>query len=173
MEKGLIIIYTGDGKGKTTAALGQAFRAIGHGMKICIIQFVKGKRQTGEIITAEKFKKLLEFHIKGRGFIYNTENMEKHLKAGKEAWEFAKKKISSDKYDIIILDELTYLIKYDIVKESEILSAIKDKPEKLHIIITGRDASEGLIKSADLVSEIKNIKHPIQKGIKAQKGIEF
>jgi len=173
MKKGLIIIYTGDGKGKTTAALGQAFRAIGHGMKICIIQFVKEKRQTGEMITAGKFKKLLEVHIKGRGFIYDTKNMEQHLKAGKEAWEFAKKKISSNKYDIIILDELTYLIKYDIVKESEILSAIKDKPEKLHIIITGRDASKDLIKSADLVSEIKNVKHPFQKGVKAQKGIEF
>jgi len=173
MKKGLIILYTGAGKGKTSAALGQIFRAIGHGMKICMIQFVKGRWKTGEMKTAEKFSDLLEFHIKGRGFIFNSKNVDKHIKAGKDAWEFAKKKIFSDKYELIVLDELTYLIKYKIFKEDEILQVLRNKPKRLHILITGRDATEGLIESSDIVSKIENIKHPFQKGIKAQKGIEF
>ena len=173
MKKGFIIIFTGDGKGKTTAALGQVFRALGHGMRICVIQFIKGKWKSGEMIFAEKFSDLLEFYIKGKGFIYNSKNLEEHKKAGKDAWEFAKKKIFSEKYDMIVLDELTYLIKYNIINESEILSVLEEKPEGLHILVTGSDASKSLIELADLVSEVKNIKHPFQKGIKAQKGIEF
>ena len=173
MRKGLIILYTGNGKGKTTAALGQIFRAIGHGMKICMIQFIKGKWKTGEIKTAEKFSDLLEFHIMGKGFTFESKNLAKHIKAGKDAWEFAKGKIFSDKYDLIVLDELTYLIKYKIIKEDEILLILRNKPKSLHILITGRDATKGLIESSDIVSKIENIKHSFQKGIKAQKGIEF
>lgn len=173
MRKGLIILYTGAGKGKTSAALGQIFRAIGHGMKICMIQFIKGRWKTGEMKTAEKFPDLLEFHIKGKGFTFNSKKIDKHIKAGKDAWEFAKKKIFSDKYELIVLDELTYLIKYKIIKEDEILIVLRNKPKRLHILITGRDATEGLIESSDIVSKIENVKHPFQKGIKAQKGIEF
>jgi len=173
VSKGLIILYTGAGKGKTSAALGQIFRAIGHGMKICMIQFVKGRWKTGEMKTAEKLSDLLEFHVKGRGFIFNSKNIEKHIKAGKDAWEFAKKKIFSDKYELIVLDELTYLIKYKIFKEDEILLVLRNKPKRLHVVITGRDATEGLIESSDIVSKIENMKHSFQKGIKGQKGIEF
>ena len=173
MKKGLIILFTGDGKGKTSAVLGQVFRAIGHGMKICMIQFVKGKWKTGEMKTAEKFSDLLEFHIMGKGFTFNSANRDKHIKAGKDAWEFAKKRIFSDKYEIVVLDELTYLIKYKIIKEEELLLILRNKPKRLHIFITGRDATKGLIESSDLVSKIENIKHPFQKGINAQKGIEF
>lgn len=173
MDTGLIYLYTGDGAGKSSAAFGHIFRALGHNWKICMIQFVKSVRSTGEKKTAEKFSGLLEFHVKGKGFTYSSKDKDKHIKAAREAWEFAKEKISSDAYNLIILDELTYLIKYNIIGEDDIISALKNKPQRLHIIITGRDAGNGLIEAADLVSDIKNVKHPYDTGVKAQKGIEY
>jgi cob(I)alamin adenosyltransferase len=173
MGKGLIILNTGNGKGKTTSALGQIFRALGHNWKICMIQFIKRKENLGETKTAKKFSKQLEFHFKGKGYIFSSKDKPKHIKSAKDAWKFAKEKIFSDKYDLIVLDELTYLIKYKFIEENEIISVLKNKPERLNIIITGRYASKGLIETADLVSKIYNIKHPFQKGIKAQKGIEY
>ena len=173
MDIGLIYLYTGDGAGKTTAALGHIFRALGHKWKICMIQFLKSARATGETKTAKVFSELLEFHIKGKGFTYSSEDKKEHIKAAQDAWEFAKRKIESGAYNLIVLDELTYLIKYNIIAESEIISVLKNKPKNLHIIITGRDASEGLIETADLVSKIENVKHPYDLGLKAQKGIEF
>jgi cob(I)alamin adenosyltransferase len=173
MRKGIIILNTGNGKGKTTSALGQIFRALGHNWKICMIQFIKRKENLGETKTAKKFSKQLEFHFKGKGYIFSSKDRPKHIKSAKDAWKFAKEKIFSDKYDLIVLDELTYLIKYKFIEENEIISVLKNKPERLNIIITGRYASKGLIETADLVSKIYNIKHPFQKGIKAQKGIEY
>ena len=173
MDTGLIYLYTGDGAGKSTAALGHIFRALGYRWKICMIQFLKNARSTGEVKTAKVFSQLLEFHIKGKGFIYSSKDKKEHIKAAQDAWEFTKKKIESGAYNLIVLDEMTYLIKYDIIAESEIISVLKNKPKNLHIIITGRDASEGLIETADLVSKIENVKHPYDLGLKAQKGIEF
>lgn len=172
-EQGLIIINTGNGKGKTTAALGQALRTAGHGFKVCIIQFIKGAWETGEAKALKAFPDLIEFHVKGSGFTWEEKNLEKVKQAAQEGWKLAQNKIMSNNYDLVILDELTYLIKYQIIKETEVLRLLKKRPGHLHIVITGRNASPGLIKAADLVTEMKEIKHPFSSGIKARKGIEF
>lgn len=172
-KQGLIIINTGNGKGKTTAAIGQAFRAVGHGSKVCIIQFIKGAWKTGEAKAIKKISDLIEFHIKGSGFTWQTENMEEVKQLALEGWSLAKEEIMSDQYGLIILDELTYLIEYQIIKESEVLEVLNKRPNHLDIVITGRNASPGLIEAADLVTEMKEIKHHFREGIKAQKGVEY
>ncbi len=171
--KGLVAVFTGNGKGKTTAALGLAFRALGHGHRVCIIQFLKGSWKYGELETAKKFSPLLDFHVMGRGFTWKSDDLEKDKQVAREAWEFAKEVILSDKYSMVILDELTYLPHYKILEEQEILSILDRKPPKQHVVITGRYATKKLIELADLVTEMKEIKHPFQAGIKAQKGFEF
>ncbi len=172
-NQGLTMIFTGNGKGKTTSALGLAFRALGHNFPVSIIQFIKGSWKYGELESAKRFEELLDFHVMGKGFTWKSENLEEDTKAAREAWDFAAQTILAAKHRLIILDELTYLIKYDMVPEQEILAVLKQKPQTIHVVITGRDASQGLIDFADLVTEMTEIKHPYQKGIKAQKGIEF
>jgi len=172
-KKGLLIVYTGKGKGKTTAALGLTFRAIGHGLNTCIIQFIKGSWKYGELESAKRFEDLLDFHVLGRGFTWKSDDIEKDIKLAKEAWSFAKNIINSEKYKLVILDELTYLIKYKMVDEHEIVSFLSNRPKDMHIVVTGRDAPESLIEIADLVTEMKEVKHPYHAGIKAQKGIEY
>jgi len=171
--QGLIAVFTGNGKGKTTAALGLAFRAMGHGHRVCIIQFLKGSWKYGELEAAERFKPLLEFHVMGRGFTWKSDDLEKDKAAAREAWDFAMRTIHDNRHELIILDELTYLSHYRIIKEEEILAVLKDKPASMHIAITGRYASEALIQTADLVTEMREIKHPFHNGVKAQKGMEF
>lgn len=174
IRQGLIIINTGNGKGKTTAALGQGLRATGHGFKVCVIQFIKSSYETGEAkAIRHSFAELIEFHVVGRGFTWQEKDPEKTKQAGRKGWQLACDKIMSNQYDLIILDELTYLIKYQIIKESEVLAILKKRPQPLHIIITGRNAGVNLIKAADLVTEMKAVKHPYELGIKGQKGIEF
>lgn len=173
MEKGLVMIFTGNGKGKTTSALGLAFRALGHNFPVAIIQFIKGSWKYGELESAKRFEGLLDFHVMGKGFTWKSENIEEDVRVAKEAWAFAAETLAADKHRLVILDELTYLIKYDMVPEEEILATLRQKPAGMHVVITGRDASPGLIDFADLVTEMTEIKHPYQKGIKAQKGIEF
>ncbi|MDG4475112.1 cob(I)yrinic acid a,c-diamide adenosyltransferase [Thiovibrio frasassiensis] len=171
--QGLVIINTGHGKGKSTAAFGQAVRAAGQGLKVCIIQFIKGKTTTGEakaITTA--FPDQIELHLAGTGFTWQQDK-ETVRKAALAGWQLAREKIVSDGYDLIVLDELTYLITYSLVPEEEILALFQARPKRLHLVITGRDASPGLIAYADLVTEMCAIKHPYQKGIKGQKGIEY
>lgn len=170
---GLIAIFTGHGKGKTTAALGLAFRALGHEHRVCIIQFIKGSWRYGELESAERFKPLLDFHVLGRGFTWKSDDLEKDKAAAREAWEFAAATIRTGKYELVILDELTYLVHYNIIDEETILAALRDKPPAMHIVITGRHASPGMIALADLVTEMCEIKHPYHNGIKAQKGFEF
>ncbi len=173
MVKSLLIVNTGDGKGKTTAALGQVFRAVGHGFKVCILQFLKGNWKYGEMETAKKFPGLLEFHTLGRGFTWRSENIEQDILVAKRAWEFAKENIASGKFKMIVLDELTYLISYGIIDETEVLECLRNRPDGLHVIVTGRDASTRLKDLADLVTEMKEVKHPYHMGIKGQRGIEF
>lgn len=171
--QGLVIINTGHGKGKTTAALGQAVRAAGQGLKVCIIQFIKGQGKTGEALAfASAFPGQVELHLTGTGFTWQQE-MEAVKAAALAGWQLAGEKIVSDAYDLIVLDELTYLIGLGIVSEEEVLGLFRKRPKRLHLVITGRDASPGLIEYADLVTEMRAIKHPFQAGIKAQKGIEF
>lgn len=173
MKKGLLIVLTGKGKGKTTSALGMAFRAMGHGFKVCVIQFIKGNWKYGELESAERFNDLLDFYVMGKGFTWESENLEEDIKIAREAWNFAKEIINSGKYKMIILDELTYLIKYKMVNEDEIVNFLLNRPDDLNVIVTGRDASRSLIESADLVTEMVSIKHPYDSGVKAQKGIEY
>ncbi len=173
MKKGLLMVNTGNGKGKTTAALGLIFRALGHGFQVCLIQFIKGTWKYGELESAKRFEDLLEVHVLGIGFTWNDRDKEEHVEAAKKAWDVAKEIIGSGKFRLVVLDELTYLMKYRMVPEEEIVSFLKNRPEGLHVLVTGRDAPESLVEAADLVTEVREVKHPYQQGIAAQKGIEF
>ncbi len=172
-EKGLIAVFTGNGKGKTSAALGMIVRSSGYGKKVCMIQFIKGDWKCGEHDGVKHFGDLVEIHTMGKGFTWKSEDIEKDIKLAREAWAFAVQTIQEANYSMIILDELTYLIKYNMVEENDILDVLKNKPEDLHIVITGRDASAGLIGIADLVTEMKEIKHPFSKGVSAQPGFDY
>ncbi len=173
MKKSLLMVNTGNGKGKTTAALGLAFRAIGHGHKVCIIQFIKGSWKYGETETAARLKDLIDFNIMGRGFTFKSDDINKDIALAKKAWETAKNKILSKDYKLVILDEITYLFSYGILDEDKAMHFLANRPSEVHILITGRGASEKLINAADMVTEMKDVKHHYKAGIKAQKGIEF
>jgi len=173
MSKGLLIVNTGEGKGKTTAALGMALRAAGHGMRVCFIQFIKGSWQYGEMTAMEAFHGAIDFHVMGRGFTWQSEDMEKDKAAARQAWSFAKNAIASGRYHMVVLDEFTYLLIYKMVGLEEVLQILTEKPKNLHVVITGRNAPQPLIDAADLVTEMKAVKHPFKSGVKAQKGIEF
>lgn len=170
--KGRIILNTGNGKGKTTAALGVAFRALGHDHKVCVIQFLKGQGDYGERLLAEKFKNL-DWFICGRGFVFNKEKLEEDKRVAEEGFALAKEKIESDAYDLIVLDEITYLPLFGFLEVGKIVQLVQSKPERLSIILTGRDAHDDLVAIADTVSVIDPLKHAFEEGIKAQKGIEF
>ncbi|MBR3051133.1 MAG: cob(I)yrinic acid a,c-diamide adenosyltransferase [Selenomonadaceae bacterium] len=167
---GLIIVHTGDGKGKTTAALGLAVRAFGAGLKVLILQFIKGGRRPGELTALEILG--VEVRQLGLGFI-TAENFSEQKKSARAALEIAQKEISSGAWDLIILDEINYAVKFGLFGAEEILSLIKIRPPQLHLVFTGRNALLELIDAADLVTEMKLIKHPFQNGIAAQEGIEF
>lgn len=169
-RRGLVIVHTGDGKGKTTAALGLALRAFGAGLRVLILQFIKGKKDSGEL----KALKLLGVEIRqcGLGFI-TKENFAEQKKSARIALDLAQKEILSGDWDLIILDEINYAAKFGLVDASELLELIKIRLPTLHLVFTGRDALPELVEAADLVTEMKLIKHPFQKGIAAQSGIEF
>ncbi len=171
-DVGRVIVNTGNGKGKTTAALGTVFRALGHGHKVCIVQFLKGQGQYGERLMAEKIDSL-DWFICGRGFVFKKKNIDDDRKVAREGFLLAREKIESDKYDLIVLDEITYLPHYNFLDVEEIVELILKKPQRLSVIMTGREADPKLIQIADTVSSIESIKHGYEQGIKAQKGIEF
>jgi len=173
IEKGLIIINTGKGKGKTTAGFGIIFRAIGNGMKVGIVQFVKGKWETGERFALDKFKEQVQFYTMGEGFTWETQSRERDIIAAQKAWEKSKELINDDINDVVLLDELNIVLRYNYIPIDDVLIALKNKPKHKHVIITGRNAKEELIEIADLVTNMEIIKHPFRSGIKAQKGIEF
>lgn len=172
-KKGLLVIYTGRGKGKTTAALGLSLRALGHGQHVAFIQFIKGRWKYGEMEAANHFPGLLDFHVMGRGFTWKSDDLQKDLAAARNGWDLVQKIIEEGKHRLIVLDELTYLITYNMLTEEEILSVLQKRNPATHVVITGRGASEALIQAADLVTEMQEIKHPYAAGIKAQQGIEF
>ncbi len=171
IEKGLVIVHTG--KGKSTAAFGVAFRAIGNGMRVGIVQFVKGKWETGERKVLEAFPDQVEFATMGEGFTWETQDRQRDIEAASGAWEKAKAMIMDEKLDVVLLDELNIVLRYDYLDVNEIIAFLKGKPEMKHVIITGRNAKDELIELADLVTEMEMIKHPFRSGVKAQKGIEF
>lgn len=172
-KKGLLMVHTGNGKGKTTAALGLAFRALGHQLPVCIIQFIKGNWKYGELKTAGQFKGLLDFHVVGEGFTWKSKDLDKDRQAAQEGWNLAKSVIAAGCHHIVILDEFTYVINYRMVDEGEVIDALRDRPEGAHVLVTGRDAPARLIEIADLVTEMREVKHPYKAGIKAQKGVEW
>jgi cob(I)alamin adenosyltransferase len=175
-ERGLVIVYTGKGKGKTTAALGIVLRAVGHGCRVSMIQFIKGEWYYGELTSSKRLEPEFELIAAGRGFVGIIDDdhpIEDHQKAAKEAIALAKQKISSGRYDIMILDEVNYAAKLNLISQQDILDVIAAKPEKTSLVLTGNHVSESVIAAADLVTEMREIKHPFQKGIKAKKGIDF
>jgi cob(I)alamin adenosyltransferase len=173
MKRGLLMVLTGDGKGKTTAAIGMAVRALGHGWKVCLIQFVKGTWKTGEWEALARFEDLLDVHVKGQGFIYQDKDVERDRGITEEAWRLVKDVLNSQDYRLVILDELTYLLKYGLIGELEAYRTLRDRRPDLHVVVTGRDAPACLVELADLVTEMREVKHPMQIGTKAQKGIDF
>jgi cob(I)alamin adenosyltransferase len=173
IERGLLIVHTGKGKGKSTAAFGMVFRCIGHGMKAGVIQFVKGAWATGERSVLERFPDLVTIKAMGEGFTWETQDKQRDIAHAREGWEEAKKMIADPSYKMVLLDELNIVLRYDYLPLEEILSVLKNRPIDKHIVITGRNAKEELIELADLVTEMELIKHPFRSGVKAQAGIEF
>ncbi|MGU3400713.1 cob(I)yrinic acid a,c-diamide adenosyltransferase [Brucellaceae bacterium D45D] len=172
-EKGLVIVHTGKGKGKSTAGFGMVFRALGHGMKIGVVQFVKGMRDTGERRVLEKFPEQVTISAVGEGFTWETQDRARDIAMARDAWEQAKAMILDESFDMVLCDELNIVLRYDYLPVSEIIEVLKTKPAMKHVIITGRNAKEELIEAADLVTEMEMLKHPFRSGVKAQKGIEF
>lgn len=173
IEKGLVMVHTGKGKGKSTAAFGVVFRSIGNGMRVGIVQFVKGKWGTGERKVLEAFPDQVEITAMGDGFTWETQDRERDIEAAKQAWERAKAMIMDEKLDVVLCDELNIVLRYDYLDVNEVVEFLKTKPEMKHVIITGRNAKDELIEFADLVTEMEMIKHPFRSGVKAQVGIEF
>lgn len=174
VEKGLIIVHTGPGKGKTSAALGMAVRAIGHGMKVGVIQFVKGAMATGEKAVFDRFPDLIEFKPMGEGFTWDTQDRTRDIAVAREAWDEVKRMIADPGYAMVIADELNIVLRYDYLPVDEVLAALAAKPPMTHVIITGRNAPQELIDAADLVTEMTQVKHPFrEQNVKAQAGIEF
>ena len=171
---GLIIVNTGNGKGKTTAALGTVFRALGQGFKVAMVQFIKGGWRYGELNAAEKFDNF-SLEPMGHGFLKlgDGEPAPEDCALAEKTWAKCAEKILSDEYDLVVCDEVNYALSYGLLSVEMVLDTLAQKPHRLHVILTGRDAHEKIIEVADLVTEMREIKHPYQKGIKAQRGIEF
>jgi cob(I)alamin adenosyltransferase len=173
--RGLLIVHTGNGKGKTTCALGLMMRAAGQGLHVCMIQFMKSRNDRyGEHVSAEKLG--IEVHTMGDGFTWDTKNPERDQQTARNTWNLCLEKLRSDDYDLLVFDELVYVLSYQMLPVDEVLNEIQSaraRQPSLHIVVTGRDAPPQLIDAADLVTEMTEIKHPFQAGIRAQKGIEF
>ena len=172
-ERGLLIVHTGKGKGKSTAAFGMVFRALGHGFKVGVVQFVKGAWQTGERDVLARFPDLVTIKAMGEGFTWDVADRQRDLAAARAAWDEAKAMIADGSYRLILLDELNIVLRYDYLPLDEVLEVLRNKPADTHVIVTGRNAKDELIEIADLVTEMTEIKHPFRSGVKAQAGIEF
>jgi cob(I)alamin adenosyltransferase len=172
-EKGLLVVHTGAGKGKTTAALGMAIRCLGHGMKVAVVQFIKGAIDTAEERILRGFGDQVVFLRMGEGYTWETQDRERDKSVAQEAWIEVEKFLQDPTFGMVVLDELNIAIHHEYVSLEQVLDAVAKRPPMLHVVITGRGAKPELIEAADLVSEMKMIKHPFRKGIKAQKGVEF
>lgn len=176
MDKGLIIAYYGNGKGKTTAALGVALRAIGYNLNVCMVQFIKGEWDYGEIYSSNMLKPNFELVIAGKGFVGildDDHDIKEHIESAKTALLIAKEKINSLRYDTVILDEINYALKLKLIKEHELISMLESKPPTVNVILTGNYMTDQIMDIADLVTEMREIKHPFKRGIRAKKGIDF
>jgi cob(I)alamin adenosyltransferase len=171
-RRGLFCVYTGHGKGKTTAALGMVFRALGRGMRVTVVQFIKGKWKTGERLFAETIP-ALRFYVMGLGFTWESDDLSRDKAAAQAAWATAKGEILSGERDLVVLDEITYALHYGFLSVEEVVEAIRARPGQVHVVATGRNAPEALTAIADVVTEMTLIKHPFAQGVKAQIGVDF
>ncbi|MAU87366.1 MAG: cob(I)yrinic acid a,c-diamide adenosyltransferase [Alphaproteobacteria bacterium] len=173
IEKGLIIVHTGKGKGKTTAAFGMIFRALGNNLNVAVVQFVKGQWLSGERAALDKFRDKVKIHKMGEGFTWETQDRARDIEAAKKAWEKSKELIADTNNKVILLDELNIVLRYNYLPIEQVINTLHNKPKDTHIIITGRNAKDEIIEIADLVTSMELIKHPFRSGVKAQVGIEF
>jgi cob(I)alamin adenosyltransferase len=173
IEKGLLMVHTGPGKGKTTAALGMAVRMMGHGRKVGIVQFVKGAMTTGEKVIFDAFPNLVEFKPMGEGFTWDTQDRARDIAVAREGWDEVRRMIADPSYAMIIADEINIVLRYDYLPLDEVLAGFAARPAMTHVVATGRNAPDALIAAADLVTEMGLVKHPFRGGVKAQAGIEF
>jgi cob(I)alamin adenosyltransferase len=169
--RGLIWINTGNGKGKSTAAFGVALRAIGQGLTVSVIQFIKGKWKTGELQAAERLG--LELLPMGQGFTWESQNLDEDKALMRQAWSLASEKILSGQFNLIILDEINYVLGYGYLAVDDVIHVLKSRPQHVHVVLTGRNAPEEIIALADGVTEMRDVKHPYRNGVPAQKGIDF
>ena len=176
VQKGLLMVFTGNGKGKTTAALGLLLRAVGHGHRVCVVQFIKGSWKYGELKGIKRLEPNVELNVIGSGFVGIVDDdkpFEEHQQAARKGLELAQEKLRSGEYQLVILDELNVAIDLGLVLDEDVKELLKDRPEEQHLVITGRSAPDWLIEQADLVTEMTEVKHPYQQGILAQKGIDW
>ncbi|MGE0116891.1 MAG: cob(I)yrinic acid a,c-diamide adenosyltransferase [Dongiaceae bacterium] len=173
IEKGLLIVHTGKGKGKSTAAFGMVLRCLGHGLKVGVVQFVKGRWETGERALLERFPDLVTIRTMGMGFTWETQDRARDIAAARAAWEQAKALMADPAHRLVLLDELNIVLRYDYLPVQEIVDTLRARRPDLHVIVTGRNAKPELIEAADLVTEMTMVKHPFRSGVKAQAGIEF
>ncbi len=173
IEKGLLMVHTGPGKGKTTAALGMAVRMMGHGRKVGIVQFVKGAMTTGEKVIFDAFPDLVAFKPMGEGFTWDTQDRTRDIAVAREAWDEVRRMIADPSYAMVIADEINIVLRYDYLPLDEVLSGFAARPAMTHVVATGRNAPDALIAAADLVTEMGQVKHPFRGGVKAQAGVEF
>ena len=173
IEKGLLIVHTGTGKGKSTAAWGLAMRCLGHGLKLGVVQFVKGRRDTGERFFLARFPELVEVKVMGEGFTWETQDRERDIAAARAAWEAAMAMLQDPSLHMVILDELNIVLRKDYLPLAEVIEGLRAKRPELHVVVTGRNAKPELIEAADLVTEMTLVKHPFRAGVKAQQGVEY
>ena len=173
IEKGLLIVHTGTGKGKSTAAWGLAMRCLGHGLKLGVVQFVKGRRDTGERFFLARFPELVEIKVMGEGFTWETQDRARDIAAAQAAWQAAKAMLQDPTLHMVILDELNIVLRKDYLPLKEVIEGLQSRRPDLHVVVTGRNAKPELIEAADLVTEMTLVKHPFRAGVKAQLGVEY
>nr|WP_183935841.1 cob(I)yrinic acid a,c-diamide adenosyltransferase [Sphingomonas sp. BK481] len=173
IEKGLLMVHTGPGKGKTTAALGMAVRMMGHGRKVGIVQFVKGAMTTGEKVIFDAFPDLVEFKPMGEGFTWDTQDRARDIAVAREGWDEVRRMIADPSYAMVVADEINIVLRYDYLPLGEVLAGFAARPAMTHVVATGRNAPDALVAAADLVTEMGQVKHPFRGGVKAQAGVEF
>jgi cob(I)alamin adenosyltransferase len=172
-RKGLVMVYTGEGKGKTSAALGLIFRGLGYGWRVAVVQFIKGAWKTGEAEMAKELAGRVDWFSLGDGFTWVTKDYEKDVASARKAWAKCLEVLVDERYQLVVFDELCYVLKYNFLSVEEVLEGLKRKPAQTHVVLTGRDAPQALIDAADLVTEMREIKHPFKQGFKAQPGIDY
>jgi cob(I)alamin adenosyltransferase len=173
IEKGLLIVHTGAGKGKSTAAWGLAMRCLGHGLRLGVVQFVKGRRETGERFFLARFPELVEVKVMGEGFTWETQDRERDIAAARAAWDEARRMMADPALHMVILDELNIVLRKDYLPVEEVVEGLLARRPDLHVVVTGRNAKQELIEAADLVTEMTLIKHPFRAGVKGQQGLEY